>query len=48
MIVTNPQEVHKIIQNHFKNHFHKGDITETEKHVGEPKPFSEIITTEKM
>ena len=22
-IVTNPQEVYKVIQNHFKNHFHK-------------------------
>ena len=45
-IVPSPQEVHKIIQNHFKNHFHKEDVTEIEKHVREPKPQSRIITTE--
>ena len=42
------QEVHRIIQHHFKNHFHKEDLTETEKHVGEPKPLTQIITTEEI
>ena len=47
-VVTSPQEVHKIIQNHFKNQFHKEDVTEIEKHVGEPKPLTQIITTEEI
>ena len=45
-VVTSPQEVHKIIQNHFKNQFHKEDLTEIEKHVGEPKPLTQIILLE--
>ena len=44
--MTSPQEVHRIVQHHFKNHFHKEDVTEIEKHVGEPKPLTQIITTE--
>ena len=39
--VTSSQEVHKIIQNHFKNYFHKEDVNKIEKHVGEPKPLPE-------
>ena len=46
--VTSPQEVHRIIHHHFKNHFHKEDLTEIEKHVGEPKPLTQIITTEEI
>ena len=46
--MTSPQEVHRIIQHHFKNHFHKEHINEIEKHVGEPKPLTQIITTEEI
>ena len=44
--MTSSQEVHREIQSHFKNHFHKEDITEIEKHVGKPKSLSRITTTE--
>ena len=37
-----------IIQHHFKNHLHKKDVTKIEKHVGEPKPLTQIITTEEI
>ena len=46
--MTSPQEVHRIVQHHFKNHFHKEDITEIEKHVGETKPLTQIIITEEI
>ena len=46
MIVISPEEVHKIIQIQFKNYFHKEDVTEIEKRVGELKPLTHIITTE--
>ena len=46
--MTTPEEVHKIIQIHFKNHFHKEDVTEIEKHVGELKPLTHIITAEEI
>ena len=45
-IVISPKEVRKIIQHHFKNYFYKEDVTEIEKHVGEPKPLTQIITAE--
>ena len=47
-IVTSPQGIHKIIQHHFKNHFHKEDVTEMERHICEPKPLTQIITTEEI
>ena len=46
--MTSLQEVHNIIQHHFKNHFHQEDVTEIEKHVGERKPLTQIITTEEI
>ena len=33
-IVSSPQEVHRIIKHHFKNYFHKEDVTEIEKYAG--------------
>lgn len=47
-IVTNSQEVHKIIQKYFKNLFHKEDVTEIEKRIGEPKPLFPITTAEEI
>ena len=46
--MTSPQEVHKIIQNQFKNHFYKEDVTEIEKYADEPKPLVQIITNEEI
>ena len=46
--MTSPQEVHTIIQNHFKNHFYNKDVIEIEKYVDEPKPPVQIITNEEI
>ena len=46
--MTSLPEVHKIIQHHFKNNFHKECVTVIEKHVGEPKPLTQITTTEEI
>ena len=46
--MTSPQEVHRIIQHHFKNHFHIEDVNEIENHVGEPKALTQIITTKEI
>ena len=47
-VATSPQEERKIIQNQFKNHFHKENVTEMEKRIGEPKPLSLIISIEEI
>ena len=41
-IVTSLQEILKII------HFHKEDVTQIEKHIGEPKQLNQIINTQEI
>ena len=43
--VTNKQEMYKIIEKHFKEHFHKENIPEIQRHIGVPKPLTKKIDT---
>ena len=45
--ITNPQEIYKIVENHFKEHFYKENIPEIKCHLDEPKPLNnKIMSTE--
>ena len=46
--ITNPQEIYKIVENHFKNHFQKENIPKFLPHVGVPKPLQKRITANEI
>ena len=45
---SNPQEIYKIVENHFKNHFQKENIPKFLPHVGVPKPLQKRITANEI
>ena len=46
--VTQPQELYKIVQDHFKTAFFKEDQTDVERFIGPPKPLDQPITAQEV
>jgi hypothetical protein len=46
--VTSPDQVYKVIEEHFKKHFYKENEPEIERFIGQPKPLRRPVTSQEI
>ena len=46
--VTEPNQMYSIVNDHFRNQFHKTDVREVERFIGPPRPLNQPITTDEV